>query len=82
MDALQRQDPYRPDIERATDGVTSPDWSTCAGPRLPVPGQSPRHRDGPAFVNYAVYQAGIRTPRIAIGDNPLQRPFVSDPMRA
>lgn len=35
----------------------------------------------PAFVNYAVYQAGIRTPRIAIGDNLLQRPFVSDLMR-
>ena len=34
----------------------------------------------PAFVNYAVYQAGIRTPRIAIGDNLLQRP-VSDLMR-
>jgi hypothetical protein len=42
------------------------------------------HRDivmDPAFVNYAVYHAGLQTPRIAIGDNLLQRPFVSDLMR-
>jgi len=35
----------------------------------------------PAFVNYAVYHAGLPTPRIAIGDNLLQKPFVSDLMR-
>ena len=42
------------------------------------------HRDivmDPAFVNYALFQAGHTTPRIAIGDNLLQRPFVSDLMR-
>ena len=42
------------------------------------------HRDivmDPAFVNYALYHAGHPTPRIAIGDNLLQRPFVSDLMR-
>jgi 1-acyl-sn-glycerol-3-phosphate acyltransferase len=42
------------------------------------------HRDivmDPAFVNYALYHAGYPTPRIAIGDNLLQRPFVSDLMR-
>ena len=42
------------------------------------------HRDivmDPAFVNYAVYHAGLPTPRIAIGDNLLQKPFVSDLMR-
>ncbi|MEG0968984.1 MAG: 1-acyl-sn-glycerol-3-phosphate acyltransferase, partial [Pseudomonas sp.] len=42
------------------------------------------HRDivmDPAFVNYAVYHAGLPTPRIAIGDNLLQKPFVSDMMR-
>lgn len=42
------------------------------------------HRDivmDPAFVNYALYHAGHATPRIAIGDNLLQRPFVSDLMR-
>jgi len=42
------------------------------------------HRDivmDPAFVNYALFQAKHTTPRIAIGDNLLQRPFVSDLMR-
>ncbi len=42
------------------------------------------HRDivmDPAFVNYALYHTGHPTPRIAIGDNLLQRPFVSDLMR-
>lgn len=42
------------------------------------------HRDivmDPAFVNYALFQAQHSTPRIAIGDNLLQRPFVSDLMR-
>ena len=42
------------------------------------------HRDivmDPAFVNYALFQAKHNTPRIAIGDNLLQRPFVSDLMR-
>lgn len=42
------------------------------------------HRDiamDPAFVNYALYHGGHPTPRIAIGDNLLQRPFVSDLMR-
>lgn len=42
------------------------------------------HRDialDPAFVNYALYQAGRSTVRIAIGDNLLQKPFVTDLMR-
>ncbi|MGI9277642.1 MAG: 1-acyl-sn-glycerol-3-phosphate acyltransferase [Endozoicomonas sp.] len=42
------------------------------------------HRDivmDPAFVNYGIYLNGMRTARIAIGDNLLQRPFVSDLMR-
>ena len=42
------------------------------------------HRDivmDPAFVNYALYHAGHPTPRMAIGDNLLQRPFVADLMR-
>lgn len=42
------------------------------------------HRDiamDPAFVNYALYHGGLPTPRIAIGDNLLQRSFVSDLMR-
>jgi len=42
------------------------------------------HRDiamDPAFVNYGLYQYGLGTVRIAIGDNLLSRPFVSDLMR-
>jgi len=42
------------------------------------------HRDiamDPAFVNYMLYQAGFNTMYIAIGDNLLKRPFVSDLMR-
>lgn len=42
------------------------------------------HRDiamDPAFTNYALYQGGHETVRIAIGDNLLTRPWVSDVMR-
>ena len=42
------------------------------------------HRDitmDPAFVNYMLYNAGNRTAQIAIGDNLLKKPFVSDLMR-
>src|SRR5690554_2650090 len=42
------------------------------------------HRDiamDPAFVNYALYHTEHPTPRIGIGDNLLQRSFVSDLMR-
>ncbi len=42
------------------------------------------HRDivmDPAYVNYALHQAGLETARLAIGDNLLQRKFVSDLMR-
>ncbi|MBD1589134.1 1-acyl-sn-glycerol-3-phosphate acyltransferase [Pseudomonas typographi] len=69
-------------IERATDGVT------YTGVEQFKSGSAylflANHRDivmDPAFVNYAVYHAGLPTPRIAIGDNLLQRPFVSDLMR-
>ncbi|HLA29977.1 MAG TPA: 1-acyl-sn-glycerol-3-phosphate acyltransferase [Pseudomonas sp.] len=69
-------------IERATDGVT------YSGIERLQAGNAylflANHRDivmDPAFVNYAVYHAGLPTPRIAIGDNLLQKPFVSDLMR-
>lgn len=69
-------------IERATDGVT------YTGVEQLKAGTAylflANHRDivmDPAFVNYAVYHAGLPTPRIAIGDNLLQKPFVSDMMR-
>jgi 1-acyl-sn-glycerol-3-phosphate acyltransferase len=42
------------------------------------------HRDiamDPAFVNWVRYQAGMSTVRIAIGDNLLRKPYVSDLMR-
>jgi hypothetical protein len=69
-------------IDRATDGVT------YTGVEQFKSGNAylflANHRDivmDPAFVNYAVYHAGLPTPRIAIGDNLLQKPFVSDLMR-
>ena len=42
------------------------------------------HRDiamDPAFVNYVLYHGGLGTLQIAIGDNLLKKPFVSDLMR-
>lgn len=42
------------------------------------------HRDivlDPALVNYALFQSQMETCRVAIGDNLIQRPFVSDLMR-
>lgn len=69
-------------IRKATDGIS------YSGVDQLQPHQSylllANHRDivmDPAFVNYAIFNAGMRTPRIAIGDNLLQRPFVSDLMR-
>ncbi|MGV8917328.1 MAG: 1-acyl-sn-glycerol-3-phosphate acyltransferase [Pseudomonas sp.] len=69
-------------IDRATDGVT------YTGVEQLKSGSAylflANHRDivmDPAFVNYAVYHAGLPTPRIAIGDNLLQKPYVSDLMR-
>ncbi|UVE19781.1 1-acyl-sn-glycerol-3-phosphate acyltransferase [Pseudomonas sp. LS44] len=69
-------------IERATDGIS------YSGVEQLQAGSAylflANHRDivmDPAFVNYAVYHAGLPTPRIAIGDNLLQKPYVSDLMR-
>jgi len=42
------------------------------------------HRDivmDPAFVNFALYHHGIETAQLAIGDNLIQKPFVSNLMR-
>lgn len=42
------------------------------------------HRDiamDPAFINYVLYHAGYETIQIAIGDNLLKRPYVTDLMR-
>lgn len=42
------------------------------------------HRDitmDPALVSYGLDQQGLETARVAIGDNLLQKPYVSDIMR-
>ena len=84
VDDLQaRIEPYIDrTVERATDGISFAGLERLqAGtPYLFLA----NHRDivmDPAFVNYAVFHAELPTPRIAIGDNLLQRPFVSDLMR-
>lgn len=84
VDALQeRVEPYvERSIVQATDGISFSgiEHLDAEQPHLYMA----NHRDivmDPAFVNYALFQAKHRTPRIAIGDNLLQRPFVSDLMR-
>lgn len=69
-------------IERTTTGLTHSGLDA-----LPK-GQSflfiSNHRDiamDPAFVNYMLYHSGHDTLYIAIGDNLLKRPFVTDLMR-
>ncbi|NLY16378.1 MAG: glycerol acyltransferase [Gammaproteobacteria bacterium] len=69
-------------VRKATDGIsfTGIDNLDPDGVHLYLA----NHRDivmDPAYVNYALYQAGFATPRLAIGDNLLQKPFISDLMR-
>ncbi|KAA0876315.1 1-acyl-sn-glycerol-3-phosphate acyltransferase [Nitrincola tapanii] len=61
---------------------------TCSGIEQLDPNESylfvSNHRDiamDPAFVNWSLYQYGMQTVRIAIGDNLLRKPYVSDLMR-
>lgn len=61
---------------------------SCSGLEQLDPGEAylfvSNHRDiamDPAFVNWVRYQAGMSTVRIAIGDNLLRKPYVSDLMR-
>ncbi|GGK07379.1 1-acyl-sn-glycerol-3-phosphate acyltransferase [Pseudomonas matsuisoli] len=84
VDAMQLKiEPYIDrSIDHATDGVTfsGVDRLNPQSPYLFLA----NHRDivmDPAFVNFAVFHGGLQTPRIAIGDNLLQKPFVSDLMR-
>lgn len=69
-------------VKKATDGIS---FSGIDNIRADLPHlYLANHRDivmDPAYVNYALYQAGIATPRLAIGDNLLQKPFVADLMR-
>lgn len=69
-------------IERATDGVTYTGMEQFQAGKAHL--LMANHRDivmDPAYVNYAIFRTGLPTPRIAIGDNLLQRPFVSELMR-
>ena len=69
-------------IARATDGVSYSGLEHL-NPGVPYLFMA-NHRDivmDPAFVGYAVHRAGLPTPRIAIGDNLLQKPFVGALMR-
>ncbi|MCW7553357.1 1-acyl-sn-glycerol-3-phosphate acyltransferase [Endozoicomonas gorgoniicola] len=84
IDALQKIiEPYLSSvIESSTSRIT------YSGIENLKPGKAytylSNHRDivmDPAFVNYGIYKNGMTTARIAIGDNLLQRPFVSDLMR-
>lgn len=82
-DLQARVAPYvEQSVRKATDGIsfTGIDNLDPDGVHLYLA----NHRDivmDPAYVNYALYQAGIATPRLAIGDNLLQKPFISDLMR-
>lgn len=69
-------------IERTTTGLTNSGLDRLS-PEKPYLFIS-NHRDiamDPAFVNYMLYHAGFDTVHIAIGDNLLKRPFVTDLMR-
>jgi hypothetical protein len=82
--ALQtRIEPYVDrSIEKASDGISYSGLENLHKGRAYL--FLSNHRDivmDPAFVNYALYHAAHPTPRLAIGDNLLQKPFVSDLMR-
>ena len=69
-------------VKKATDGISFSGIENLS--RDGVHLYLANHRDivmDPAYVNYALFQAGIETPRLAIGDNLLQKPFVGDLMR-
>lgn len=69
-------------IENTTTGLTSSglDKLDASRPYLFIS----NHRDitmDPGFVNWTLYHAGFNTLRIAIGDNLLTKPYVTDLMR-
>lgn len=69
-------------IETTTEGVTQ-DGIEKLDPKQAYLFIS-NHRDitmDPALVNYILYHNGLETVQIAIGDNLLKRPFLSDLMR-
>lgn len=69
-------------IERTTTGLTQSGLEQLSPERSYL--FISNHRDiamDPAFVNYMLYHGGFDTLYIAIGDNLLKRPFVTDLMR-
>ncbi len=69
-------------IERTTTGLTHSGLDQLSPDRAYL--FLSNHRDiamDPAFVNYMLYHGGFDTVYIAIGDNLLKRPFVTDLMR-
>lgn len=69
-------------IERTTSALTHSGLENLSPDRAHL--FISNHRDiamDPAFVNYMLYHAGFDTLYIAIGDNLLKRPFVTDLMR-
>jgi 1-acyl-sn-glycerol-3-phosphate acyltransferase len=69
-------------IEDTTTGLTNSGMENIGGNKSYL--FISNHRDiamDPAFVNYMLYHAGFETLQIAIGDNLLKKPFVTDLMR-
>jgi 1-acyl-sn-glycerol-3-phosphate acyltransferase len=69
-------------IEDTTTGLTNSGMENLGGDKSYL--FISNHRDiamDPAFVNYMLYHAGFETLQIAIGDNLLKKPFVTDLMR-
>lgn len=70
------------EIRDTTSGLTSSGLENLSPDRAHL--FISNHRDiamDPAFVNYVLHRAGRKTAQIAIGDNLLKKPFVSDLMR-
>ncbi|WP_082238166.1 1-acyl-sn-glycerol-3-phosphate acyltransferase [Thiopseudomonas alkaliphila] len=84
IEQLQRliEDYIEKSIEQVTDGITLSGMEQLTADTAHL--YISNHRDivmDPALATYAMFQYQLDTPRIAIGDNLLQRPFVSDLMR-
>ena len=84
IEQLQRliEDYIEKSIDQVTDGITLTGMEALNSETAHL--YLSNHRDivmDPAFATYAMFQYQLDTPRIAIGDNLLQRAFVSDLMR-
>lgn len=86
VDVRTMQDVIKQYMDRMIETTTA--GFTVSGLERLQPGRAylfiSNHRDitlDPAFTNYALYSSGFDTVRIAIGDNLLTKPWVSDLMR-